>query len=395
MDDATHRSKLGRRTFLKLGTFGAAAAVTGRSTAEEPSSPAGATDKPPQRTLGRTGLKVAMVGMGAMRTSEPAVMQAAFERGVNYIDTARCYMGGENENIVGKALKGYRDKVIVATKFHKPGPKEEIVKSVEESLKALQTDHIDVLQMHKPAKEEVLHEESKEALALLREQGKIRFTGITTHKDMIGVIDTMLADPDKFYDMVLVTYNFTCDQSPELRGDKVKDLAAAIERAAKANLGVVAMKTQAGGYATKELGDISPHQAALKWVLQNPNITCAVPAMIDLQQVMEDTEVMGMPLSRTEEQVLSRYRDAIRPYYCRGCDSCGELCPNAVDICTINRSLMYAEGYKDMELARNTYGSIPRAHTAAACGDCAACVARCPYGVNIEERMGAARAAFA
>ena len=78
---------------------------------------------PAFRTLGRTGMKITIVSMGAMRTSEPAIFQAAFDKGVNYIDTARGYMDGRNEGMVGEALKGYRDRVYVATKV-KPGSKE-------------------------------------------------------------------------------------------------------------------------------------------------------------------------------------------------------------------------------------------------------------------------------
>ena len=81
-----------------------------------------ATDKKPPalefRTLGRTGLKVTAVGMGVMNCSDPAVLLRAFDLGVNFYDTADCYMRGRNEEMVGKAFRGKRDRVFIQTKVH-------------------------------------------------------------------------------------------------------------------------------------------------------------------------------------------------------------------------------------------------------------------------------------
>jgi len=202
MDETHGKYSIDRRTFLKVGSVSAAAVAGGLS-----AGAAAGTGGPACRTLGRTGLKVSIVGLGAMRTTEPAVMQAAFDQGVNYVDTARCYQGGNNERIVGRALRGYRDRVFIASKVHMIRPVADIVRSVEESLMSLQTNHIDVVQLHHPSKTNLLREEPKEALAKLRQAGKIRFTGVTTHSDEIGVLNAVVDDPDKFYDMVLVVYN--------------------------------------------------------------------------------------------------------------------------------------------------------------------------------------------
>lgn len=378
-------SCIDRRTFLKLGPAGLAALAGGMPAIGGAEEVAAHPDLV-YRTLGRTGLKITTVSLGAMRTSEPAVMQAAFDRGVNYVDTARGYMDGKNEGIVGQAIKGRRDKVYVATKFSAPGNREAVLKSVETSLKALDTDYIDVYQLHMPAPKDAVRSETKEVLAELKKQGKIRFAGVTTHSEQVAVIDAVIADPDKFYDMVLVAYNFK--SPPEHK--------QAIARAATAGLGVIAMKTQQGGYETKELGDISPHQAALKWVLQDTNIHAAVPAMVDLQQVQEDIDVMKqMKLSRAELQVLERYADAIKPYYCHRCGSCKDTCPKGVDMQTVNRCLMYAEGYRDMALARETYAGLAARVSPAACTDCTTCTARCAKGLDLEERLSKARILFA
>ena len=373
-----------RRTFLKAGSLGAVAAAGfgGRAAAQE--TPGDIQ----YRTLGRTGMKVAIVSIGAMRTTEPAVFQAAFDLGVNYVDTARCYMDGVNEGYVGTALKGYRDKVFVATKCHMVTPQEDIIKSVEESLKTLQTDYVDILQLHHPSRQDMLHADAKAALAKLREQGKVRFFGLSAHSNEVEIIDGVLSDPDKFFDVILLTYNFNCKD----------DLTQAIERAAKAGIGIVAMKTQGkAGYEAKDLGNVSPHQAALKWALRNPNVHTAIPSMVNLDEVKEDVAVMRMDLKLTQRdhEVLRRYRLATASTYCYRCGECRETCPARVDIPTVNRSVMYAEGYGDMPLAQATYAEVPLAVSAAACGDCTQCVARCPNSVAIGVQMRKARTLFA
>lgn len=379
MADKQHHCEMNRRTFLK-SSAGAAAAVGLSGLAYGQEAPS--LEK---RVLGRTKMEVSTVSLGAMRTSVPAVMQAAFDRGVNYIDTARAYMDGNNERIVGQALKGYRDKVFVATKCRMFGPKDEIMRSCEESLQSLQIDYIDVFQLHHPAKEEMCNDEAKAAFAELKKQGKIRFGGVTVHNDEVGVLTTATDDPDKTFDIVLTTYHYK--SPPEVR--------EAIARAAQSGIGIIAMKTQQGGYKTEELGDVSPHQASLKFVLADANVACAIPSMVDLDQVNEDTGVMGMKLTREDMRILERYAAAVAPFFCLRCGACEPTCPLRVDIPTVNRALMYAEGYGDMSLARNTYRELPAAKTAAVCGDCEVCTAQCVNSIRISERMQTARRLFA
>ena len=121
----------------------------------------------------------------------------------------------------------------------------------------------------------------------------------------------------------------------------------------------------------------------------------AIPAMVDLTQVKEDTEVMGMGFTTVDKQILSRYGDAIDPYYCRGCAQCDGTCPEGVDIATVNRSLMYAEGYRDLDLARAAYAGLPATQSAARCADCSTCVAQCANGLDLAARMREAQRLFA
>jgi len=378
---------MNRRDFLRLGMIGSASALLGwegiagasRLSATEPF----VFPKPVYRTLGRTGLKITVVSFGAMLTPEPEVIRAAFDHGVNYVDTARSYMGGRNEEIVGKALKGIRKKVYVATKIRSSSRKREAMfRNVDESLQALGTDYIDVIQLHGlDGRDRVFNTETREALVRLKEQGKVRFFGVTTHSNQAEVLNALVDDPERFFDMALVAYNFKC-------GADVKE---AIARAAQANIGIVAMKTQAGGYKTDALGPISPHQAALKWVLQDRNVAAAIPGMRDTAELREDIAVMGMRFSVVDRMILKGYGAAIGPYYCRLCGKCEASCPEGVEISTINRCLMYADGYGNLPLARSIYRKIPSPRSASACLDCGDCLTRCVNGLDIGMKMERAR----
>lgn len=383
--------EINRRDFLKIGavTTTAAIGLTGMGgILESAAGQAGVfPPKPVYRTLGRTGLKITAVSFGAMLTPEHEVMRAAFDMGVNYVDTARRYMNGRNEEIVGRAVKGIRDRLFIATKTQPAsGTKKEIFHDVETSLAKLKTDHVDVIQIHNlTSGERAFSPEVREAYLELRKQGKVRFFGVTSHTNQAAVLNAIVDDPQKFFDTALVGYNFT--SPPELK--------AAIKRAAASGIGIIAMKTQAGGYETGALGGLSPHQAALKWVLDDPGVTAAIPGMKDMNMLREDLSVMGMRLTQKDRKVLDRYGEAIRPYYCHLCAECEGTCPNHVAISTINRSLMYAEGYGNVELARSTYYEIPPMERALACLGCDECTARCANGLDIAARMRTALRMYA
>ena len=376
-----------RRDFLKLGIVTATSAAVGLGMEKALCAATKPAITPVYRTLGRTGLKVTIVSFGAMLTPEHEVIETAFDMGINYVDTARRYMGGRNEEIVARALKGRRDKVYIATKtISSSSSKKDIFSDVETSLSKLKTDYIDVIQLHSlNSKERAFNPETREALLELRKQGKVRFFGVTTHTNQAEILDALADDPTKFFDVALVGYNFKSDS----------DIKQSIARAAKSGIGIVAMKTQAGGYKTTALGPISPHQAALKWVLQDTNIACAIPGMQNMTMFQDDIAVMNMKMTQADARILERYSEAINPYYCHLCAECEPGCPNQVAISTINRSLMYLEGYGAQELARVTYQGIPQNKTASRCSSCTTCVARCVNGLNIAEKMRQARTLLA
>ncbi|MGC8779395.1 MAG: aldo/keto reductase [Anaerolineae bacterium] len=150
------------------------------------------------RSLGRTGVMVSPLCLGAMNFGAPtskedsiAIIHRALEAGINFIDTANVYNAGESERIVGEALKlnGMRDQVVLATKVHGrmgPGPNEagnsryHIIKACEDSLRRLQTDHIDLYQLHRPSLT-IPQDETLRAFDDLVRAGKVRYIGCSTH----------------------------------------------------------------------------------------------------------------------------------------------------------------------------------------------------------------------
>lgn len=329
------------------------------------------------RPLGRTGFTVATVGIGAMLTRDPDVIRHAVDNGVNYVDTADCYMGGENERIVGRALEGIRRNVVLATKVH-IAPVADMIRSVENSLQSLRTDVIDIMQLHGIGTEdEVTNGNAREALRKLIDQGKIRVPGVTTHSGQETVLRAVVRHG--FYQTVLVAYNFRS-------GDA---LTAAIRDAGAAGIGVIGMKTQAGGYPVPGAG-ASSHQAALAWVLGNRAVATTIPSMVSFAQVDENLKARGMRLAWSGRKSLERYGRAIGDRHCGLCGGCDGICPNGVDVPAVLRSLTYLEGYREPLLARGSYRGLGRNADASACAACARCVVTCRLGLDVARLARAA-----
>ena len=375
------RSGTTRRDFLRM--MGAAAgAAAGATLPGIPKNASAATSPSPgtpeKRPLGKTGFQVGTVGFGAMITRDPEVIRFAVERGVDYVDTADCYMGGENERIVGRALAGIRDKVVLATKVH-IAPVDQMIRSAENSLRSLKVDVIDVLQLHGISTEgEVTDERALEALRKLIDQGKVRAAGVTTHSGQETVLRAVAKHG--FYKTVLVAYNFRSDTGVAATENGAlglsQGLSNTIRAVAESGIGVIAMKTQAGGYASPP-GGFSPHQAALAWVLANPGVATTIPSMTSYAQVEENLGASGKRFALADRLALGRYGLEIGDRHCGLCGACGGACPSGVEVPNVLRALTYLEGYREEGLARSAYGSLSPGRNAAACGECEACLVAC------------------
>jgi len=369
------KTTITRRTFVKK-TTGSIAAASALGLANSPMVAEEKSDTDVQfRELGRTGLKYTVVGFGGMRTRDPAVFRRAVEMGINNIDTARKYMGGENEKIVAEAINGLRDKVHITTKI-KPGSYEKMMSDAEQSLKSLETDYIDVMLIHSMKTPDDLHEEERlKFITKVKEQGKARFIGFSTHSNMTELLNT--AAKDKFFDVILTVYNFKQDEP----------LGKAIAAAAEAGIGILAMKTQAGGYEHEDMGDLSPHQASLKYVLSDTNVTAAIPAMTTFDQLNENFGVMkNVNFGWMDRKTLYRYGKVIDHELCRMCGECEKQCPYNAPVPDMNRCLMYAEGYGDVDLARETFEEIT-ASQSIPCSSCPVCTVNCPNGLDVNNKI--------
>jgi predicted aldo/keto reductase-like oxidoreductase len=165
----------------------------------------------------------------------------------------------------------------------------------------------------------------------------------------------------KFYDVVLSWLNFRSD---------AKQIAA-LRRVRKAGVGIIAMKTQAGGYEKAATEGLSPQQAALAWVLKQDFVDSTIPGMVNMEEVVESVGAVGKKVGWSGRKTLHAYYRAI------------------------SRALMYSEGYKDFDLACLTYRWLSPQQNASACVSCTAPTCRCQNGINIPERMRQAHSLFA
>jgi hypothetical protein len=377
----------------------AIATTTGAQTAQPGAAPA-STFKPGAgkpalkfRTLGKTGLKVTSMGFGCMVTSDGAVIAQAVEMGINYFDTARVYQGGNNERMVGAALKGNRQKLVLSSKTLAP-TKEGALAHLETSLKELQTDYLDIWYLHSKSKPEQITDDLMEAQRIAKQQGKIRFAGISTHVGHRELIPAVIKA--NHFDVLLASYNFTM-------GTTIDDL---LEQTRKAGIGVVAMKVFAGGYhpipavkndpqVIERLHREGAMFAALKWALKNKHVDTTVPSITDLDQLDEDVRAMTSPFTAADEKVLAAQLDFLRPRYCRMCNTCAGTCPQGLPVADVLRFLTYAEGYGQFAVARENFLELSERQRSVRCGDCAECAVKCANGVHVRERMARAQELFA
>ena len=365
--------KWSRRDFLKCGAAAAAVGVVAPRSLVAQETGADDTPEFEYRTLGRTGLQVTAVSIGCMVAPEPVIVKA-FEMGVNWFDTAHSYKvaGEPSEQAVGRVLKGKRDKAYICTKVSAGSPAS-MLNALETSLQRLQTDHVDLLLIHgASSRGAVLDPNAMEALQQAKQSGKTRFIGVSTHSNMAECINAAVGA--KIYDAVLTAYNFEAPQP-------LKDAVAA---AKSAGVGIIAMKTQRGNFASPA-GGLTPHQAALKWVLDDPNVTCAIPGIRSFTQLESNMAVMRKRLTYFDRRRLERYAAATAGMYCIGCGECAGTCPFGVDIPEVRRCAMYLDGYRDMALARENYRLLHA--NAARCLDCATCSARCVRRVALQPTL--------
>ena len=343
------------------------------------------------RRLGRTGWQVSdiVLGTGAISGEEgERIGRLAIERGVNYFDTAPDYAGAGSETAMGRAMRGQRERLFIATKFctptgHLPASSSvaDYKAAVEGSLKRLDTDYVDLCHIHScDSVERLMDENVHEAFDRLKQEGKVRFLGFSTHTpNLVEVVETAIESGR--FDVMMVAYHHGLWSA----------LPGLIERARREqDMGVVAMKTLKGakhhGLAGFREDADAYSQAALRWTLSNPDISCAVISFYELQHVDEYLAASGGQLSTDDLAVLERYDQQILGSYCAPhCGACLDRCPENLAIHDVLRYRMYSEDYGWHREGVRLYAQLePNASVCASCS--APCLGSCPVGIPIPER---------
>jgi len=356
--------------------------------------------------FGRTGIKISALGFGAMRLPmiqdssgenhvdmETAVeiMQYGFDKGINYVDTAYGYCARESEIAVGKALKGYRDKVFLSTKLPLPivSSRDDFKRILEEQLTKLDVDYIDFYHFHNVNKDRfdniVLKFNLIDEALKAKSDGIIRHLSFSFHDKpevMIRIIDYGV------FSSVLCQYNLL-----------YRDNEQAIEYAAEQGLGVVAMGPVGGGrlsYPSEFIQGmveqkLSTPELALRFVLSNPNIHCALSGMGNIRMIDENTKTASLdrPLSSSERKRIMATLEkskALADIYCTGCGYCMP-CPHGVDIPGCFSAMILKKVYHLDEVAANIYDGKKPETQASACVECGTCEKKCPQNIPIIQRL--------
>lgn len=364
------------------------------------------------RELGRTGLRVSRLGFGAMRlpmlgTGDKAVVdrekaipliRQAFAAGVNYIDTAVMYCNYDSQTVLGEALQGWRDKVIVSTKNPYLGDDEkQWWQNLETSLRRLQTDHIDVYHHHgvnwNSFREHVLPRVGH-WMRKARDQGLVKHVACSFHDHNAALRNILACD---YAEVITVQYNLLDRQ-----------LADAMALAASQGVGVVVMGPVGGGRLAVDTGVFGNvlgnlrriPELALRFVLANPHVTVALSGMSDLQMLAENAAICSdaVALSVADQHAIDehlRKLQAMADLYCTGCGYC-KPCPQKVDIPAVFGRYNQARVYGFWEHARASYRWLTKGGLAADhCIECGACEAKCPQKIEIRRQLKEAHQALA
>lgn len=341
----------------------------------------------PLRKLGRTGFRTTEIGFGTLFSHEPGgieTLKRAFDLGINYVDTADCYGGGNTERLLKDFLKAHRKDVFLATKWHvdrKETTAEDLLRSLDASLEKMGVEMVDLIQIHGASEEwQVSHPAVFEAFEKAKKQGKVRFNGLSTHSNQVRVVRAAIENK---YDSVLVTYNFL---SPP-------QLTEALQDARKAGIAVVIMKAlsplgRRGSEKAKEIlgTDVNLYTAALKWVLEKDFVDTVVISMRNEGHIKDALAACGVKISEDEREALDRYAALVGGSFCRLCGECIGVCPNGIAVAEVMRYRMYYQEYGSTDYAKALYKDLMR-WSNTSCNLCGLCNSACPFGLDVAKAV--------
>ncbi len=364
------------------------------------------------RRFGKLDWQVSALGFGAMRlptiggdnsrVNEPEAIRMiryAIDHGVNYVDTAYPYHGGNGEIAVGKALaEGYRERVRLATKM--PiwliNSKEDMDRIFNEQLKKLQTDYVDFYLLHALNKDSWLKIRKLDVFDWAERvvsEDKIKYLGFSFH-DEFQVFKEIIDAYDK-WTLCQIQYNY--------ENEEVQAGTKGLKYAAGKGLAVVIMEPLLGGAlanpppAVKQIWDEAgrnPVEMALQWLWNKPEVSVVLSGMSTLEQVKQNIEFAsrsGVGLLTEEDlKLVARVHAAykkLRPIPCTKCGYCMP-CPNGVDIPWNFEVYNNGVAYNSMGASKWAYNNnIPVEKRASACVGCRSCEEKCPQKIKISEWM--------
>jgi uncharacterized protein len=394
--DITRRDFL--RTVSAASLTGAAASgVFAADTAKEGGKDAAVKEKKeprypqvPRRELGKTGLSVPILSLGAMYNvvDNQIGLRKTLAHNANYWDTAHSYAGGNSETGIGKFLARYpekRQEVIIATKASGARDSAGRDEKLATSLERMHTDYIDIYYgIHAMSSPDQLTDDLKEWSIEAKKSGKIRHFGFTTHKNMTECLNRA-AECD-WIDVIMVSFNFRLMQDQEYM--------AAFDRCHKAGIGLVAMKVMTRGQelegddAKLLEGGLTPGQAKIKIVLDDERIASACVGMDTMTKLNENINVAldHGKLSEKEKLAIADYACRTSSSYCAGCGKCAKASPMPYTP-EVMRYMMYYNNYSgegDKQMARSLYSRIPQSYREQMAGfDYSLAESFCPQGVKI------------
>lgn len=364
------------------------------------------------RPFGRLNWQVSALGFGAMRLptleedgnaiDEELAMRMvryAIDHGVNYIDTAYTYHGGQSEPFLGRALQdGYRQRVRLATKLPTwlVQQADDFDRYLDEQLSRLQTDHIDFYLLHNLKLPVWPHMRDLKVVSRAEKalsDGRIGHLGFSFH-DRFEVFKQILDEYDG-WTFCQIQYNFMdVEYQAGRRG---------LEYASDKGLAVVVMEPVRGGRLARNIPPAiqsiwdsaparrTPAEWALQWVWNQPEVAVALSGMSAMEHVVQNLESADRSapgsLSEAELAIFPLVRDKYRelcPIPCTDCRYCMP-CPSGVNISRIFEVYNDAVMYDAPDFGRFLYGLLPEGQQASACIECGECLTKCPQGIDIPQ----------
>jgi predicted aldo/keto reductase-like oxidoreductase len=352
----------------------------------------GAVPRVPRRVLGKTkqSIPILLLGGGSgFKGSFDGRIKTALDYGVNYIDTARKYASGRSEPhaaVTLHALKA-REKTWITSKTDSRDAAG-FARAVADTLDAMKTSYVDLYYLHELVDPAPLDDpELLKTVDRLKKEGKIRYFGFSCHDDNVAEL-LVKASERSYIDSVMFRYNF--------RQYGNQALNDAIDKAHKAGVGLIAMKTQGSeaGIADawkkfERTGKWNKFQSVLKAVWADERISAAVSHMDDMTKLKENIAAAldRQKLGATELEALDRYALATRHQACDGCAHHCEPHAGGARIAHTLRYLMYHDAYGERDQARALFQMLPLEMRRLADRDFRAASAACPNGLDLAQLL--------